>query len=413
MITAVLGAQWGDEGKGKVVDYLGEDADVIVRFNGGANAGHTIVIDGVKYVVHLLPSGIKRERALNVVGKQVAIDLDVLKTELEMSSSSVILDSDCPVVLPFHKQLDGAQENVSGDDAIGTTKRGIGPIFGDYWGRYNLCLKHLKSKDEIKKALDNRDFYNQKSVLLKHYGLVPLEIGEIVEWAHSFNFVNDYLADTRLVVFQSISKKRNVLFEGAQGVMLDRVCGTFPYNTSSSCTIAGIGSSFGVYRFDKVIGVAKAYCTRVGGGPFPSERKDLYGKHLRTAGNEFGSTTGRERRCGDIDIPALRYACNVGGVTELIITKLDVFSGIRDISVVEEYVGIEENETLTTDLMDGVGIKRRNVRGWGDIGNCKSSDELPKEVKDYLLLIEKSVGCPVSMVGVGPEREKLFAFNKE
>jgi adenylosuccinate synthase len=410
MITAVLGAQWGDEGKGKIVDYLGEHADVIVRFNGGANAGHTIIIDGVKYVVHLLPSGIKRANAVNVVGKQVAIDLDVLKTEIGMALSSVALDFDCPIVLPFHKQLDGAQENVSGNNAIGTTKRGIGPIFGDYWGRYNLCLKHLKSKDEIKKALDERDFYNQKSVLVKHYGLVPLSVDEIVEWAYSFNFVKDYLADTRLIVFQAISKNKNVLFEGAQGVMLDRVSGTFPYNTSSSCTIAGIGSSFGIYKFDRVIGVVKAYCTRVGSGPFPSERLDDYGKKLRDVGHEFGSTTGRERRCGDLDIPALRYACSVGGITELAMTKLDVLSSLGKISVVKEYEGVVEDETLTTDLMDNVKVKKSKLSGWGDISGCKDYYDLPKETENYIRFVQIHVGCPITMVGIGPEREKLLVW---
>ncbi|OGL63392.1 hypothetical protein A3C09_04350 [Candidatus Uhrbacteria bacterium RIFCSPHIGHO2_02_FULL_47_44] len=422
--TVVLGAQWGDEGKGKIIDALAEDADVVVRFQGGANAGHTIVIGDKTYPIHLLPSGIFRKGKLNLVGPGVVFDLAVGLQELELANefgSRVMLDEQTPIVLPMHRLIDAAREVAAGSSAIGTTKRGIGPAYSDFWLRRSVTFDDLRSREKLEAAL-SQQYWNEMFAVVSMLGgasidfrslgmpFNPLHREDTIDWCLSAGEVLAlHISDTRACVHNALTRNQNVLFEGAQGVMLDAYHGSRPYVTSSLCTAAGVSASFGVYTFDRVIGVAKAYTTRVGAGPFPTERLDTQGEELRRRGHEFGTTTGRPRRCGWLDLPALRYACRVGGITELVITKLDILTDHPRIFVCDDYANFDEHATLTHSVLQSAKTRYRRMCGWKeDLSMHEHFNDLPLSAHMYIDYIEVATYTAVSGVGVGAERNQIL-----
>jgi adenylosuccinate synthase len=426
-VQIVLGAQWGDEGKGKIVDAFSEKADIVIRFNGGGNAGHTIVVGDKKEAIHLCPSGIVRKGVINIVGPGVVFDLSVGSREIQLASSygsRVLLDQATPVVLPMHRVLDAGRESAAGKSAIGTTKRGIGPAYSDFWLRRGLRLGDLTSRSSTHNALVNSGYFDELLTLARHFGVEngkvdlsclnlginPLSLDETIDWCMKYaGKIIPHLADTRQFVHKAIREDRDVLFEGAQGVLLDTMHGFRPFTTSSCCTAAGVAATFGVFKFDRVIGVAKAYCTRVGAGPFPTELTNGIGEKLRYQGNEYGTTTGRPRRCGWIDLRALSYACRVGGITNLIVTKLDVLSGFESLKYCYDYENIDSQQTLTTADANSATPQYSETPGWSnDITSARSLEELPDVSISYLNEIENHTGIPIDAVGIGPERDQII-----
>ena len=415
--VVVLGAQWGDEGKGAVIDYLAGLADVVYRFNGGANAGHTIVVDGKKEVLHLLPSGIIRPGVMNLVGPGVVCDPAVLVEELAIAArygSRVMLDPSAIVVTPLHKLLDAVREEHSGAHAIGTTKRGIGPAYEDLVARRGVRLGDLASREAIVAAFNRGGYLAEKRALLNALGVADVPTcDELVAWAEGYRALTQYFGDTRAYLAEAVASGKRVLGEGAQGIMLDVLHGSQPYTTSSGCTLGALSAAMGIYRFDAVIGVAKAYATRVGAGPFPTCLTTVEGEELRRRGNEYGATTGRPRACGWIDLPALSYACRVGGVTHLILTKLDILSDFpTDIAVCSEYRYngrvVLHTETLTTEILEGSELDYTTFAPWStaDLQAARTSER----VQSYLAFIERSVGVSIGGIKTSPERTALTLF---
>jgi adenylosuccinate synthase len=398
-VQVVVGAQWGDEGKGKIVHSLAVEHDLIVRFNGGANAGHTLIgEEGERIVLHLLPVGILRPFKKNLVGPYMVCDPEVLVKELAIADehkSEVFLDPRAAVVLPIHKLLDGGREGAAGGDAIGTTKRGIGPCYEDYVSRRGLRLGNLSDRDEIRKELVRGRYYEERAAVADFHGVVAPSLDETVEWAASFSGrIVPHVRDTVRMVREAVSANKHVLFEGAQGVNLDIVHGTRPYQTSSFCGAGGVSASFGLTHFDRVIGVAKAYATRVGGGPFPSEMCEADDERLRQAGNERGATTGRNRRCGWLDLPLLRASCDAGGITHLVINKADVLGATF--------------EHFQVCVEDG---KYMMLPGWGTdvyFPNIRTRDKLPVGARTLFNLVECHTGRPVVGIGTGPRCEDII-----
>lgn len=415
-LTVILGAQWGDEGKGKVTHAEAEKADAVVRFNGGANAGHTLYVNGEKRVTHVLPSNIVREGALAMTGPAVVHDLEVVCDELGIANefgAGVLLDRSAPVVLPIHKLIDGAREASAKGESLGTTKRGIGPCYEDLVSRRGVKLGDLTSEKRLRAALEDRGYYAERQMVARHYGAEPMSLDQAVEWCMRFQrAIVPCLADVRDVLAR---KKRNckpVLLEGAQGILLDVIQGSRPFCTSSHCTAGGASASLGVYGFDRVIGIAKAYLTRVGAGPFPTELHDEVGEEIRTKGDEFGATTGRPRRCGWLDLVALRYAVRVGGMTELALTKLDILSGFDEIRAATGYTFehqlLGNHETLTSRVLRESRPEYVNFQGWTeDISGVRRIDDLPRNALDYIQYVERVVRVPVTMVSVGPEEHQV------
>lgn len=421
----VLGAQWGDEGKGKIIDSLASEADIVVRFNGGANAGHTIVIGDKTYPIHLLPSGIFREGKMNLVGPGVVFDPNVGVQELKLSKqfgSHVMLDSSIQIVLPIHRLMDASRERAAGSSAIGTTLRGIGPTYSDFWLRRGLTLHDLRSPERIREVLLSGGYWKELFAIVSVLGganidfrelgmnFNPLHMDDTIDWCVQMGeLLSPFLGDTRAYVHEALERNRHVLFEGAQGVMLDAYHGSRPFCTSSLCTAAGVVATFGVYKFERVIGVAKAYVTRVGAGPFPTELLDAKGEELRRCGHEFGTTTGRPRRCGWLDLAALRYACRVGSITQLVITKLDVISGIKDVRLCRSYENVGPFQTLTNDVLTSAKPILTEVPELiGDLSSFKTYAELPLPFRRYLRQIQNVTGVWIKGVGIGPERNQIL-----
>jgi len=423
--AVVTGAVFGDEGKGKVVDDLAEAADFVIRYMGGGNAGHTVVIGDRSYALHLLPSGIFRAGLTNVVGPGVAFELKIGTHEIALAKahgSTILLDMGAPVVLPIHRALDLGRELAARSQAIGTTKQGIGPTYGDFWMRRGVRLGDLRSESRVREAL-TRGGYWKEVLALGHFldlddclaadslslGMDPMDLDATVRWCMQHaDVVCGHLADTRAIIQEADHEGKRLLFEGAQGILLDTFQGTWPYCTSSLCTPAGVSATFGIYRFDRVIGITKAYATRVGAGPFPTELDDETGEQLRQRGHEFGTTTGRPRRCGWLDLPALRYACRMGGVTELIITKLDVLTGMN-LFVATSYEEHDIRSSLTAEVMENAVPVYSSVPGWSqDITTAKQWSDLPLAARGFVGKIERETNVPVSGVSVGPERSQLI-----
>lgn len=423
--TVILGAQWGDEGKGKISDVLAEEADIIARFQGGNNAGHTTVIGKDSYPLHLLPCGIFREGKWNLVGSGVVCDLPVLTQELMFAKpfgSHIMLDESAPIILPIHRILDAAREVAAGSSAIGTTRRGIGPAYSDFWLRRSVTLGDLRSRESVRTVLTRAKYWEEMFAIYAslagenidqkflNINVHPMHLEDTIDWLMSFaDQIVPHLGDTRAFVHRALDQRKNVLFEGAQGVLLDGYFGARRERTSSLCTTAGVSATFGVYAFDRVIGIAKAYATRVGAGPFPTELFDVRGEELRKRGHEFGTTTGRPRRCGWLDLPALRYACRVGGITELVITKLDVLTKFSGLLVCDTYVGMDPWTTLTGAVLEQAKPNLRHMPLWiGDLSACRQYGQLPQTAREYIVEIESGTGVVVSGIGVGAERNQIL-----
>ena len=419
---SVFGAQWGDEGKGKIIDLLSDRVDVVVRYQGGANAGHTVVVDGEKWVLHLIPSGILHEGKVNVIAAGVAIDPVTLLGEIDgleargvrVGPERLRIAANAHVIFEQHKRIDGLSERWKGDGRIGTTGRGIGPAYGDKAARTGLRIADLLDPERCSKRL--RANLAEKNALIQLvHEEPPLPVDELVE---RYRAVGDrlrpYVADTGAEIRRAAREGKKVLFEGAQGIMLDIDHGTYPFVTSSNTGPGGIPSGAGVppHMIGRAIGIAKAYCTRVGEGPFPSEIHGDAAERLRAAGHEYGTTTGRPRRAGHFDAVAVRYALELAGATGWIMTKLDVLAGLGDLDVVTGYS--KDGESFAEypahlACLDGIEVETESISGWTeDIASVRSFDELPDAVQSYVERIEEIVGVPIVMVSVGAERDAVI-----
>jgi adenylosuccinate synthase len=420
----LVGAQWGDEGKGKATDLLGSSVDYVVKFNGGNNAGHTVVIeqDGKreKYALHLLPSGILSPNVIPVIGNGVVVDVEVLFAELEGLEArgvdtSKLLVSSCAHVIPsYNRTLDKVTERFLGSRKIGTTGRGIGPTYADKMSRIGIRIQDLYDEGILRQKVEAAlTFKNQ--VLAKIYNTRASDVDEVVAELLSYAArLEPMVADTSLVLNQALDRGETVLFEGGQATLLDVDHGTYPYVTSSTATSAGACTGSGVppTRIDSVIAILKAYTTRVGAGPFPTELHDEMGDFLRNTGGEFGVTTGRPRRCGWLDVVIGRYATRVNGVTDFVITKLDILTGLETIPVCVAYdvdgVRHDEMPANQTDFHHAQPIYE-HLDGWSeDITHCRTFDELPANAQAYVLRVEELVGARVSAIGVGPGRDEII-----
>ncbi|MEE6251073.1 MAG: adenylosuccinate synthase [Bdellovibrionota bacterium] len=418
--TLVVGSQWGDEGKGKVIDLLAQNADMVVRYQGGANAGHTLVVDGKKTVLHLIPSGILNPKTKCVITPGVVVDPEKLCQEIQgiedsgvlQKAEQLLISDQAVVILPYHKAIDMAREERLAGKKIGTTGRGIGPAYEDKASRKAVLMRDLFDSNLAEKLAAN--LVEKNHILTELYKQEAVKVEELVEqikvWAEKLSAFR--CKDTSLVVHKALESGKKVLFEGAQGSLLDITHGTYPYVTSSS-TIAGsccVGTGIGPKEIKKVIGITKAYTTRVGEGPFPTELFDEDGKKLQTQGHEFGATTGRTRRCGWLDLVALKYAIRINGMTEIALMKIDCLSGFDEIKVCTAY----ELDGKTTEdfpvVMDDLSRAKpiyKSFKGWSqDISKIKVVTELPKEVSDYISYIGHELATPISMVSVGPDRDQ-------
>ncbi|MCL1891217.1 MAG: adenylosuccinate synthase [Coriobacteriia bacterium] len=416
----LVGAQWGDEGKGKITDLIAPDFSYVVRYQGGNNAGHTVIADGKTLALHLIPSGIMYPSITPVIGNGCVIDPHVLIEEMDMleregfSTERLIISAKAHLIMPYHLDLDAASEKSLGKNEIGTTKRGIGPAYMDKAARLGIRVQDLLDpaifKLKVEAALEEKN-----RVLDKLYGL-PTYTAEAIcaEFEPIAKRLIPHIANVTTLLNDALAAQEYVLFEGAQGTLLDIDHGTYPFVTSSSCTAGGatIGSGVGPTAINKVLGIAKAYITRVGSGPFPTELFDEVGETLATVGGEYGTTTGRLRRCGWYDAVIVRYAAEVNGLTDLCITKLDVLSAVDTIKVCVAYEHEGKRYTTVPDTQTAFHHATpiyEELPGWKcDITACRSFEELPQEAQDYIVYIEKLAGVPVSMVAVGPSREQTI-----
>ena len=415
-VTTIIGAQWGDEGKGKITDYLADNSKVVARSQGGNNAGHTIVIDGKKHKLHLLPSGILRKDMVNVVGNGVVVNPDVLLKELanlDGERGQLFISDRAHVIMPYHKLLDGGEESSKGKSMIGTTGNGIGPCYSDKASRLGIRMGDLLDDDIIIERLEKALPRNQ--ALLAHYGIDnDLTVDSLFEICKEWrNQLGDFVTDASLLVNRHIDNGDNVLLEGAQGVHIDIEYGTYPFVTSSSPTTAGaaLGSGIAPSKIDNVVGVTKAYLTRVGSGPFPTELEDKVGEMIREKGQEFGTTTGRPRRCGWLDLIALKYSIIINGVTELNMMKVDVLSGFKSLEVCTSYnINGIETQTLPFDLnSENIEPIFKTFKGWSeDISKVTKEEELPIELLEYVSFIEEFVKVPIKLISVGPDRSETI-----
>jgi len=417
-VDVLLGLQWGDEGKGKIVDYLAHKYQIVGRFQGGPNAGHTLWIDGKKTVLHTIPSGIFHPHLVNVIGNGVVIDPTTLMKEidaLETGGTNVRdrlrIAKKAHLILPTHKLLDMASEASKGEQKIGSTLRGIGPCYMDKTGRNGLRIGDILSPDFDQKYQSLKEKHLH---LLKLYPDTTFDLGpEEEKWFAAIAQIRTLnLIDAEYYVNERLKAGDSILAEGAQGMMLDIDFGTYPFVTSSNTISSGVCSGLGVppSSVREVIGVTKAYCTRVGSGPFPSELTGEDGERIRVAGNEFGSTTGRPRRCGWLDIPQLKYATMITGTTQLAITKLDVLNAFDSIAVAEKYeIGNAVTDQLPYDITEGIkGVVHTHHAGWLQDINADSYDNLPAGVKNYLHYLEEQLSLPVIYISTGPGREELI-----
>ena len=418
-VTTIIGAQWGDEGKGKITDYLADNSKVVARSQGGNNAGHTIVIDGKKYKLHLLPSGILRKDMVNVVGNGVVVNPDVLLKELanlDGERGQLFISDRAHVIMPYHKLLDGGEESSKGKSMIGTTGNGIGPCYSDKASRLGIRMGDLLDDDIIIERLEKALPRNQ--ALLAHYGIDnDLTVDSLFEICKEWrNQLGDFVTDASLLVNRHIDNGDNVLLEGAQGVHIDIEYGTYPFVTSSSPTTAGaaLGSGIAPSKIDNVVGVTKAYLTRVGSGPFPTELEDKVGEMIREKGQEFGTTTGRPRRCGWLDLVMLELSNRICGFSSLAITKLDILSDMDEIKVCVAYKGEDGSEinhfpSSLSHLAKCTPVYKI-FPGWSSSGIDISKGIIPEEMKNFLDFVSESLNIPISIVSLGPGRDETIIF---
>ena len=429
-IDVILGLQWGDEGKGKIVDLLAPNYDIVARFQGGPNAGHTIIFDNKKFVLHTIPSGISSSKTLNIIGNGVLIDPYIFRKEIEMlqnenidTSHNLVISRRSHLIVPSHRLLDAALERFRGNSKIGSTLKGIGPAYTDKTARKGIRIGDTEHSSFVEKVnkLEQEHFriihsmgyaISEFTIENMAYDLYKAQWFEAVKTLQSFKY-----ADTEIMLNKALKENKRILAEGAQGTLLDVDFGSYPYVTSSNTTTGGVCTGLGVppSAVKKVFGIFKAYCTRVGSGPFPTELFDEDGDKLRTAGHEFGSTTGRPRRCGWIDLPALRYSVMINGVTDLIITKSDILSEFDMIHVCNAYkihnethlhMPFDLNETQPQAVL-------HSVKGWKtDISKILKKDELPAEFLQYITMLEKELEKPISIISTGPNRNQTI-FNNQ
>ncbi len=417
-VDVLLGLQWGDEGKGKIVDVLTPKYDVIARFQGGPNAGHTLEFNNIKHVLHTIPSGIFRDDQINIIGNGVVIDPIVFKKEIENLSKieiniskQLVISKKAHLILPSHRILDAASEAAKGKTKIGSTLKGIGPTYMDKTGRNGLRIGDILSSDFEEKY---NVLLNKHKELLKlyefEYNLSEFEEG----WFEGIEELKKFkLIDSEHYINNLIKENKTVLAEGAQGTLLDIDFGSYPFVTSSNTICAGACTGLGVApnRIGEVFGIFKAYCTRVGSGPFPTELEDETGELLRKQGNEFGSTTGRPRRCGWLDLPALNYSIQLNGVTQLIMMKADVLSGFDKIKVAVGYKTPEGTiDYFPYDVETVTGIEYEELEGWteADLEGVKTKETLPASLKKYIEYIEEKTGVPITITSLGPDRDQTI-----
>lgn len=413
----VVGTQWGDEGKGKAIDHFGAGADMVVKFNGGNNAGHTVVVDGEKYALHLLPAGILSEGVVPVIGNGVVVDLEVLFQELDelqargRDTSKLVLSANAHLIPSYNRLMDRTTEKFLGKRQLGTTGRGIGPTYADKMNRIGIRVQDLFDESILRQKVEGA-LVNKNHLLVKVFNKRAVEVDEVVQQLLSYaERVKPMVADTSLLVNQALDEGKTVLFEAGQATMLDIDHGTYPFVTSSSATAGGActGAGVGPTRIDTVVGVTKAYTTRVGEGPFPTELFGDEGEDLRQRGGEYGVTTGRPRRCGWFDAVVGRYATRVNGVTDLVVTKLDVLTGYKEIPVCVAYeVDGERFDEMPADQSAFHHAKPiyEMVPGWEeDITGARSVEELPQAARDYITFLEEQSRARVSVIGVGADRE--------
>jgi adenylosuccinate synthase len=415
----VIGAQWGDEGKGKVTDLLGSQVSHVVRYQGGNNAGHTVVTpDGSKYALHLLPSGVLTPSCVPVIGNGVVVDPKVLLDEIDglaergVSCDRLLISSDAHLIMPHHRALDRVVERYLGSARIGTTGRGIGPAYGDKVGRVGIRVQDLLDPGILRQKLE-LVLREKNQVLVKVYNRKAIDADAVAEeYLQYAARLTPYIADTRLVLATALERDETILLKGAQATLLDVDHGTYPFVTSSNPTAGGacVGSGIPPTRISKVIGIIKAYTTRVGSGPFPTELFDENGAHLRKVGTEYGTTTGRERRCGWFDALVGRYAVRVNGITDLFVTKLDVMSGLAKVPICVGYdidgVHYDDLPMTQTAFHHAAPIFEDMDGWWEELSKCRAFEELPDNAQRYVERIEELCGARVSVIGVGPGRDE-------
>lgn len=422
--VVVVGAQWGDEGKAKIIDLLSEKADLVVRYQGGCNAGHTVVTGGHTYKFHLVPSGILYKGKTCIVGCGTVINPEVLNNEIEglkekgIDVSNLCISTSAHITLPYHIAIDELNETALGKNKIGTTKRGIGPTYVDKIDRVGIRVEDLLDEQVLSEKLDI--VLPKKNKLLESYGYNTYNKKEMLEFCKKYaEILSPYIKDTIELIRQGLSEKKNILFEGAQGAMLDIDHGTYPYVTSSSPIAGGacIGSGIGPTYIDRVVGVFKAYITRVGEGPFITELTDDDGEKLQQIGAEFGTTTGRKRRCGWFDAVIAKYSTLLNGLTDIALTKLDVFDSFDEIKICVGYEDIR-NGKIYEYYPSNISIHKHlspiyeTMDGWKqDITNAKSYEELPLNAQKYIKRLEEIIGVPVSIISVGANREQTIILN--
>ena len=419
--AVIIGAQWGDEGKGKIVDVLSENFSMVARYAGGHNAGHTVIIKGKKFILQLVPSGVLRPGCRGVIGNGVVLDpIALLKEIANLRAAGITIDGNlfvsnrAQVILPYHRMIELAAENAPGRVKIGTTSRGIGPAYEDKMGRRGLRVADLLDLELLKIHIENA-VHEKNMIAHALFNSEPLDADKMYkEYADASAQIAPFVCDTAALLNQAVAAGESVMFEGAQGTMLDIDHGTYPFVTSSSATSGGAATGTGVAptAINTVIGVTKAYCTRVGGGPFPTEARDALGDLLRTRGNEFGAVTGRPRRCGWLDLPLLRYAGMINGISWLVVTKLDVLDELAEIPIC---VGYKINGKKTGEVpaqasgYDQIECVYKKMPGWRtSTQGIVQMEELPKAAREYLDFVEKESGARIGMVSTGPGREQTM-----
>jgi adenylosuccinate synthase len=415
-VSVIVGSQWGDEGKGKITDILAEKVDMVVRYQGGNNAGHTVCVGEETFKLHLIPSGILYDTCTCVIANGVVLDPEVFFSEIEtlkkqginVTSDRLKVSSITHVILPFHKMLDNAQEAKRHEEKIGTTGKGIGPTYTDKIARAGVRVQDLLDKEKLSKRIKK---HNWEQVFPDQ----DIDVDAVIEEYYALGQkLKPFVVDSSLFINKAIDAGKNIILEGAQGTMLDVDHGTYPFVTSSNPVSGGacIGAGIGPHKIDKVLGVTKAYVTRVGEGPFPTELEDETGEFLRTQGGEFGTTTGRPRRCGWLDLVALKYAIRVNGLTSICFTKLDVLDGLKSLKVCTHYKtpeGLVDEFPLDLDVFSKAEPVYTELPGWDeDISQISSYDELPQNAKDYIEFVSKTVGVQIKMVSVGTRRRQTI-----
>lgn len=416
----VIGTQWGDEGKGKITDMLARTADVVVRFGGGNNAGHTVIVGDEKFELHLIPSGILYPEKINVIGNGVVIDPEALLKEMyglierKINLDNFFISESAHVIMPYHRLLDRLEEERKADSKIGTTGKGIGPAYTDKIARRGIRVCDTLDRDVFYKKLQENLAY-QNLIIEKVYKSKPVDIEEIMEeYLPYIEEIRPYVKNTSLLLDKMRKENKKIFFEGAQGTLLDVDYGTYPFVTSSNPTAGGVcnGAGIGPVLIDDVVGVAKAYLTRVGEGPFPTELEDKTGEWLREKGHEYGVTTGRPRRCGWFDVPILKHAFRVNGLTEIALTKVDVLTELDEIKVCTAYRyqgEVLDEFPVQLEKLSACKPVYENLPGWKeDISAVRDFDKLPENARNYIKRIEELIDVPVKIIGTGPEREEAI-----